>query len=337
MTHINAEEIFELMRERLSRSMFLGSDADVSCYGVVRFKVATDLKRCFPAGTKLHITLDILQMEADIIVVDSKLYDTLSQIRNDEFLTKLRVFEDWRHFIAMYPIFARCDVSNGLIRSRLKFSRSHPSEILPNELYLCGNHWHTAIQRPEDAGRRNNFLLPLGCGIVHTLDVRGGDPLCPVQPEDITAFYAKEGTMLRMRNDVVSMDDLAESPLPEYISDLRTAAAHIETCLAEHTGAVLIHCSSGVNRSPSCVLAYLMIARGMPLKQAWRHVHVRRSQIEPLYGYLYSLLQIERELFGANSSSVREMLKTGEAFTLFEMECVEALVLETIDGQAQLR
>ncbi len=46
-------------------------------------------------------------------------------------------------------------------------------------------------------------------------------------------------------------------------------------------GAVLVHCSSGVSRSGTVVLAYLIARCGLLLKDAWELVSARRRVVLP--------------------------------------------------------
>ena len=60
-------------------------------------------------------------------------------------------------------------------------------------------------------------------------------------------------------------------------------------------GRCLVHCSQGVNRSPSVVVAWLMCSKRTrwSLKDAWTHVKARRDCVSPHYLYFEKLQKIE--------------------------------------------
>lgn len=74
-------------------------------------------------------------------------------------------------------------------------------------------------------------------------------------------------------------------------------------------GKILVHCSAGISRSPSLVVAYLMKARGMSLRAALGQVVRARPQVSPNPGFLRQLKALEEELYGAVSLDVEELPK----------------------------
>ena len=78
---------------------------------------------------------------------------------------------------------------------------------------------------------------------------------------------------------------------------------------------VLVHCKQGVSRSASCVLAYLMRARGMRLKDAYELLSNRRGMIKPNPGFATQLIQYEKIVFGEASVRLeREPERNHRAF-----------------------
>lgn len=67
----------------------------------------------------------------------------------------------------------------------------------------------------------------------------------------------------------------------------------------EKEGKVLVHCRGGVNRSATVVLAWMMNAEKMPLKEAWHHLRSRRSVVSPHEQYVAQLKLYEKDLFGS--------------------------------------
>jgi len=69
----------------------------------------------------------------------------------------------------------------------------------------------------------------------------------------------------------------------------------------ENNGRVLIHCQSGVNRSASIVLAYLMTYRHMSFKEAFLFLRERRPIVSPHESYMKQLSEYEMTLFGKST------------------------------------
>jgi protein-tyrosine phosphatase len=56
---------------------------------------------------------------------------------------------------------------------------------------------------------------------------------------------------------------------------------------------VLVHCSGGVSRSPSVVMAFLIACRDMTYEEAFRLVKEKRRGIKPGLGFVEQLRQLE--------------------------------------------
>lgn len=69
----------------------------------------------------------------------------------------------------------------------------------------------------------------------------------------------------------------------------------------ENKGRVLIHCQSGVNRSASIVLAYLMTYRKMTFKEAFLFLRERRPIVSPHESYMKQLSEYEMTLYGKST------------------------------------
>jgi protein-tyrosine phosphatase len=65
---------------------------------------------------------------------------------------------------------------------------------------------------------------------------------------------------------------------------------------SNYNSAVLIHCSQGISRSASCVLAVLMVQHKMTLKEAYKLLREKRRTIHPNSGFLKELIALEREV-----------------------------------------
>ncbi|KIJ31817.1 hypothetical protein M422DRAFT_234445 [Sphaerobolus stellatus SS14] len=74
-------------------------------------------------------------------------------------------------------------------------------------------------------------------------------------------------------------------------------------------GKILVHCSAGISRSPTLVVAYLMKAHNMSLKAALGRVVRVRPQVSPNAGFLGQLKELEEEIHGRVSLDVEELPK----------------------------
>ena len=61
-------------------------------------------------------------------------------------------------------------------------------------------------------------------------------------------------------------------------------------------GRVLVNCFMGISRSSTCVLAFLMLRRGMGAAQALEQVRRRRVRARPNEGFLRQLAELELTL-----------------------------------------
>ena len=92
----------------------------------------------------------------------------------------------------------------------------------------------------------------------------------------------------------VEVTDEVESDITPY---LESAADFIEeACAAD--AKVLVHCTMGMSRSTTVVIAYLMKYRGMGLAQAIQHTKERRPVASPNTGFMRQLIKYEQRLFG---------------------------------------
>eukprot|EP00667_Euglena_gracilis_P026772 EG_transcript_32519 len=100
-------------------------------------------------------------------------------------------------------------------------------------------------------------------GITHILTMNGDRPCFP----HLFRYEVK-----RTRNE--DRARLLEY-LPQNIAFIRSALEE------EPRGKVLVHCTRGVNRSGSMVVAYLMWKEGLSFERALREARQARPQIEP--------------------------------------------------------
>lgn len=100
-------------------------------------------------------------------------------------------------------------------------------------------------------------------------------------------YYANSG----IRFMGILAYDMSSFNLAPYFND---AADFIDSGLRSG-GRVYVHCKMGISRSATCVLAYLMIKKGMTAQEAMRIVRSRR-EIIPNDGFLKQLCQLNDQL-----------------------------------------
>ncbi|CAN9492852.1 unnamed protein product [Ophioblennius macclurei] len=87
-------------------------------------------------------------------------------------------------------------------------------------------------------------------------------------------------------------DDSTHFDLDVYF---KPAADFIHKALKSPDGKVLVHCIMGMSRSSTLVLAYLMIHRHLPLKQALQKL-IQKRAIYPNRNFLALLLDLDLQL-----------------------------------------
>lgn len=66
----------------------------------------------------------------------------------------------------------------------------------------------------------------------------------------------------------------------------------------QEKGRILVHCSKGVNRSPTIAIAYLMVREKWSLERAYKHVTGARTQALPHEKYFDQLQLLEKQILG---------------------------------------
>jgi len=103
----------------------------------------------------------------------------------------------------------------------------------------------------------------------------------------------------------------------------------VGTSKSKEKGKILVHCSAGISRSPTLVVAYLMRSHNMPLKAALGLVLKARPQVSPNPGFLQQLKRLEEELYGHISLDVDELpRREKDRLALFEDEPDPSLKVE---------
>ncbi len=104
------------------------------------------------------------------------------------------------------------------------------------------------------------------------------------------------------------VDLLSKLPLAFQFFDTVKQQQSSSTNNSQQKNKVFVHCSGGVSRSPSIVIAYVMRENRWTLRQSFLYVRQRRPGIKPNVSFMQQLLQFERELLGGDESanSIRE-------------------------------
>lgn len=113
-------------------------------------------------------------------------------------------------------------------------------------------------------------------GITHILSTIIG--LDPLYPED---FIYK----------TIPIRDIESQDLSEYFDE----CVNFMDDAIKNGGKVLVHCSYGVSRSVSMVIAYLIKKDGMSYNEAYQFLKSKRGQIEPNKGFKKQLLVYEMQ------------------------------------------
>ncbi|XP_039992158.1 dual specificity protein phosphatase family protein [Xiphias gladius] len=115
----------------------------------------------------------------------------------------------------------------------------------------------------------------------------------------LNAAHSKRGSIGNQSfygNDFVycgiPADDSTHFDLDVYF---QPAADFIHKALKSPDGKVLVHCIMGMSRSSTLVLAYLMIYRHLPLKQALQKL-IQKRAIYPNRNFLALLLDLDLQL-----------------------------------------
>eukprot|EP01053_Blabericola_migrator_P011785 Blabericola_migrator_1__11784@NODE_714_length_6758_cov_108_342251_g492_i1_p1_GENE_NODE_714_length_6758_cov_108_342251_g492_i1NODE_714_length_6758_cov_108_342251_g492_i1_p1_ORF_typecomplete_len465_score51_49DSPc/PF00782_20/3e32CDKN3/PF05706_12/0_00016Init_tRNA_PT/PF04179_12/0_0012Y_phosphatase2/PF03162_13/0_0013PTPlike_phytase/PF14566_6/0_0023DUF442/PF04273_13/0_16Y_phosphatase/PF00102_27/0_14_NODE_714_length_6758_cov_108_342251_g492_i139705364 len=107
----------------------------------------------------------------------------------------------------------------------------------------------------------------------------------------------------------VPVEDISNEPISDYMDD---ACQFISKHLEE--GGVLVHCRSGVSRSATIVIGFLMKTMRLSLNDSFMLVLSRRSIVCPNIGFMKQLCNLEEALLGGGDKSHSEScVRTGRS------------------------
>ena len=82
----------------------------------------------------------------------------------------------------------------------------------------------------------------------------------------------------------------------ENIQDYFEEAANFIEEQKKKGGKVLVHCQAGISRSPTIVIAYMMLKQGMTYNEAYEYVRSKRKYIDPNIEFDAHLRTLDKEL-----------------------------------------
>ncbi|CAH1249571.1 DUSP3 [Branchiostoma lanceolatum] len=156
------------------------------------------------------------------------------------------------------------------------FAYSHGQYVVPSKAY---NEVYKNIFVGDESSARNVHRLR-ALGVTHVLNAaEGKSPFMHVQtgPE----FY--EGVGIDYHG--VRASDFEQYNLMQHFEE---AAKYIHKAIDEEGGKILVHCREGYSRSPSLVMAYLMIYKEHNVEDALIAIRQKR-EIGPNTGFLKQL------------------------------------------------
>jgi protein-tyrosine phosphatase len=90
------------------------------------------------------------------------------------------------------------------------------------------------------------------------------------------------------------VDDDPSEKISKYFYEVNII---IQKALSENKN-VMVHCAAGMSRSPTLVIAYLMIVNQWRYEEAYNFVKQRRPLTEPNIGFVRQLKELESKIFG---------------------------------------
>jgi protein-tyrosine phosphatase len=134
------------------------------------------------------------------------------------------------------------------------------NQIIPGRL------WVGSSVRPEDAKQLRRM------GITIVVSLQSSDDLKAARISLKKLVHALSEANIDLRR--VPVGDFSKEDL---IRRLPRCVAEIEAALAPGWAKAYVHCTAGINRSPTAAAAYLIKSRGMSAGEAWEYVTSKRD------------------------------------------------------------
>ena len=105
--------------------------------------------------------------------------------------------------------------------------------------------------------------------------------------------YFKEG----IEYHCVDLIDTAHSKISPFFEE----SSNFISKTIENGSSVLVHCSQGVSRSASLVIAYLVMKQKFTLENAFNQAKKNRCVVNPNKGFCSELISLEKSVHGKNT------------------------------------
>ncbi|TYZ58246.1 hypothetical protein PybrP1_007923 [[Pythium] brassicae (nom. inval.)] len=261
---------------------------------------SSDAARLSPRKRKLRDVV-LLADRAQLGDAASWVFTLQQLLADDGLVASVKVLGDcYADFARRYPFYTTGGVASG---TGAVVSGEHlvtyPNEIEDGFLYL-GNMWQAeSPQVIADLGITHVVNASLDVG-----NVFAGQGVCyhevKIKDEsaaDITRFF--DSTFLFIHR--------AKLATSSSLSTTSTAVANGGERAPAPRHRVLVHCTQGISRSATLVIAYLMRTHQWSLARAYNYTRAGRGVILPNDGFLRALLLEERRLLGGNSVAEHEL------------------------------
>ncbi|KAK6643225.1 hypothetical protein RUM43_004730 [Polyplax serrata] len=165
------------------------------------------------------------------------------------------------------------------------FYRGSPSRDVFDQMHYvdCDEVYPNIYIGDGTTAKHKSYLKKIG--ITHVLNTAEGKSLSMVNTSQY--FYADVG----IKYLGFPLLDHPSTNISDYFQE---AADFIHSALCSG-GKVYVHCLMGMSRSSTCVLAYLMLKKGMSAAEATRTVKEKRA-IHPNEGFLQQLADLDNAL-----------------------------------------
>jgi len=104
---------------------------------------------------------------------------------------------------------------------------------------------------------------------------------------------------------ILKAENLEDIPKQDIMTFAKQAIEFIEDAQSKG-GVVFVHCLAGRSRSPTIILAYLLVKQQLPLKQLYQFVYQCRDIIQPNDGFMQQLVEFEKECLGLTATTAED-------------------------------
>ena len=136
-----------------------------------------------------------------------------------------------------------------------------------------------------DVGHRKDAAVLLSLKITHIIDLS-------------LKYKIKLDHIKYLEIDIMDDDDV------DILSHFNKCITFIDSALKSKNNIVFVHCSAGVSRSSTIIMAYLMKSQKYNLFNAYKHVLQCRECISPNDGFYKQLCKYEIQLYGKSTDKL---------------------------------